>query len=133
MSLTKKKLTIGEVMTSSPYCIDYSQHLFSAKKMMNKSGIRHLPVVDKGEVVGLISANDILAAEAVSGRKSSDTIKVKDLCIFEPYVVTEDQPLSKVLLHMAKAKIGSVIVVRDSKVAGIFTTIDACKLLAKLC
>ena len=43
-----------------------------------------------------------------------------------------NERLDRVLLHMADAHIGSALVVKEGKLAGIFTTNDACRCFADL-
>ncbi|MFT5207849.1 MAG: CBS domain-containing protein, partial [Candidatus Omnitrophota bacterium] len=56
----------------------------------------------------------------------------RDNCILSPHTVDVDANLYEVADAMAKYRYGCVIITKDNAVAGIFTTVDACKLLAKL-
>ncbi|HLB62924.1 MAG TPA: CBS domain-containing protein [Actinomycetota bacterium] len=51
-------------MTPDPLTIDEDAEAAEAAAFMLKVGARHLPVVDGGRVVGMISARDLLEAEA---------------------------------------------------------------------
>jgi CBS domain-containing protein len=55
-------------MTPDPLTIDEDAEAAEAAAFMMKVGARHLPVVDGGRVVGMISARDLLADEAQAER-----------------------------------------------------------------
>ena len=47
-------------MTSKPLVVDVNQTHETCLKMMKQAGIRHLPVVEGDQLIGLISLRDIL-------------------------------------------------------------------------
>jgi CBS domain-containing protein len=49
----------------------------------------------------------------------------------DAYIVDLETPLDEVLDHMAANQIGSAIVTRQGKLAGVFTTTDACRSFAE--
>jgi CBS domain-containing protein len=51
--------------------------------------------------------------------------------IADPYVVAFNAPLSTVVREMAVRHIGSAIVVRRGKLAGILSAIDVCRIFAE--
>ncbi len=57
-----KEVLVKEIMTSEVICIDSDQRIMKAQAIMIQKRIRHLPVMDKGELVGLISTVDIVNA-----------------------------------------------------------------------
>jgi len=56
--------TVGEYMTSEPAVVTPSDDSLEAAIRMIELGVRHLPVVEFGEPVGMVSARDLLALEA---------------------------------------------------------------------
>jgi CBS domain-containing protein len=50
----------SERMTPDPRTIDHDELATTAAERMIELGVRHLPVVDDGAVVGVISARDLL-------------------------------------------------------------------------
>ncbi len=54
---------IGDVMTANPRTIDAAKHVDHALLMMYDGGFRHVPVVENGKPVGMISARDALGPE----------------------------------------------------------------------
>jgi acetoin utilization protein AcuB len=54
-------------MTVSPVVIGSERTLADAHRMMRERGIRHLPVVDAGALVGVVSQRDLYLAETLGG------------------------------------------------------------------
>ena len=61
----------------------------------------------------------------------SGALRVRDLYMADPYIVSIDEPLDKVLLTMAERHIGSAIVTKAGKLVGIFTSVDACRIFGE--
>lgn len=122
--------TIGETMTSSPHTIGVEQSLAAAARRMRELGVRHLPVLHGGKLVGMLSERDIAIIEALGGPRTAE-MTVEEAMTPEPYVVPRDEQLRHVVRQMAAHKYGSAIVVDDERVVGLLTTIDALRLLAE--
>src|SRR4051812_15344029 len=60
-------LTIADVMTPQPLTIGRDQKLVIAHKMMAENGVRHLPVLEHGDLVGVVSQRDLYFVETISG------------------------------------------------------------------
>lgn len=52
--------TVGEVMTAPAITVDPATPVLEALGLMTRRRIRHLPVVDRGAVVGFISIGDLV-------------------------------------------------------------------------
>lgn len=114
------------VMTPFPYSIASADSIAAADAMMNEHGIHHLPVIDGGDIVGVLSSRDMLKAVRL-GESVSDMhdILVSDVINHRPYMVDVSDPLPQVLRVMAEKHIGSVVVLKEGELVGIFTTNDA--------
>ena len=53
---------VAQRMTANPFTVTSGSSVPEAQEVMASHGVRHLPVVDDGAVVGVISKNDIRAA-----------------------------------------------------------------------
>lgn len=51
---------VRDVMTEDPYCVTPSTSLSEAMAIVTNYRVRHLPVLDNGEVLGVISSGDLL-------------------------------------------------------------------------
>ena len=54
---------LGAVMTRNPQTISSSANFTTALQMMHDGRYRHLPVVDDGRVIGVVSVRDALGPE----------------------------------------------------------------------
>ncbi len=52
--------TLAEVMTPQPMTMTADEPFIKALKLMHTRGFRHLPVVDHGRPIGVVSARDAL-------------------------------------------------------------------------
>jgi acetoin utilization protein AcuB len=124
------EMKVKEGMSRMPLTVSPDVSIFEAKERMRESRVRHLPVLERGELVGIVSDRDIRTAETFHG---PGYLTVGDAMVDVPYVVDPDAPLGHVLGEMIERKIGSAVV-RNSRgiVTGIFTTHDALHLLRAL-
>jgi CBS domain-containing protein len=58
--LDAKQTPVGQVMTSDPVTVKPDDPLEGCMAMMAERGHRHLPVLDAGKVVGVISIGDVV-------------------------------------------------------------------------
>ncbi len=115
---------VSRYMTPLPYTIGPRDTLAAARALMLEHQIRHLPVVDEDRLVGIISDRD-LASIASDGR-------VADAMTSDVASVRENSPLDEVVNLMDAAKFGSVLILGDHGVVGIFTLLDALRAFAEL-
>jgi CBS domain-containing protein len=121
------RLRLGDVAVPAPIVVTPDTPLGTLERLMLENEIRHLPVVDGGRVVGLVSDRDVRWGRADNGKPTAAQVMSTD-----PYVASERADLAEVLSRLAEQKWGSVIMASDDgAVQGIFTTTDALNLLAR--
>jgi acetoin utilization protein AcuB len=114
---------VTEFMTQVPHSVGHDMNLETAKDMMLKYSCHHLPVLDGGHLVGVLSDTDIRVAEKY---KSNHDLRVEDIMTDEPVVVEPTTDVFQVAMLMHQKKIGSVIVsATPDSPWGIFTATDA--------
>jgi CBS domain-containing protein len=122
---------LKNVMTPFPYSVDAEAPIDEAIDFMRTHKIRHLPVTTKGVLTSVVSDRDIKLVLGPDFAYPSDReLKVRDAMVKDCYVVDLATPLAAVLRHMAIHRIGSALVTRRGKLAGVFTTNDACRAFA---
>jgi acetoin utilization protein AcuB len=129
--MSKPIPTIQKYMTTSPHTVGREQSLTFAHNLMREFHIRHLPVLDGGKLLGILSERDITLVESLEGVDPSK-VTVEDAMTQEPYSVHPDALLDEVVGDMATHKYGSAVVMQNEHVVGIFTTVDALKAFAEL-
>jgi CBS domain-containing protein len=124
----KKIPAIKTVMTPFPYSVEQKANVEAALAIMDSHTIHHLPVTNDGELAGVISSRDIRRRQ----EHDADTaLTVQDVMSSDTYTVDLSERLDSVLHRMAEHHLGSVIVTRKGKLAGIFTHVDACAAFAE--
>src|SRR6476620_4514028 len=58
--LDAKQTRVGQVMTSNPVTVKPDDRLEGCMALMAERGFRHLPVLDAGKVVGVLSIGDVV-------------------------------------------------------------------------
>ena len=129
----KQVPTVATTMTPFPFSIDVNDRLQDAIAMMEKQGIHHLPVTEQGNLVGVLSERDIkFVASPFSSASMEDELFVKDIYSSRSYVVDIHTPLENVMRVMADKHIGSALVTKNDKLAGILTHYDVFKKFAEV-
>ena len=122
-------MKISQVMTPCPYHISGTAGMEAAIEMMAIRNIRHLPVVEDGDLIGVVSDRDLRLSKFVCETTKYCPL-LRDLCQQEPLIVLADQDVSEVAKSMAEVKADVALVSDESgNFVGIFTTNDACRLI----
>jgi len=74
------KTLVREVMSTPVACCQSSSKVGECRSVMTEKRIRHMPVVDGGHLVGVISSGDIMAMEH---RQAQETIQYLHEYMFE--------------------------------------------------
>ena len=129
----KRVPNLKTAMTPFPYSIDLNASLADAKALMARHEVRHLPVTEAHQPVGILTERDmnmILARDSQS--RNVDAYCVRDVYTADAYIVDLNEPLENVLATMAERHIGSALVIKHGHLAGVFTAVDACRSYAEL-
>ena len=97
----KRMPKIKSVMTAFPYSVEPGLAASQALELMDSHAIRHLPVREQDQVVGVVSDRDIKLMMN-QGATDSATLTVGEIQHADAYIVDLDERLDVVLLHMDK-------------------------------
>lgn len=126
-----QRTTIAEVMTTSPHTIGVDQPLSRAHQVMREHHLRHLPVLNGGELVGMLSQRDLYFLEAIGGgERAVEGAAVTEAMASQVYRVAPSDRVADVARTMSQHKHGCAVVVDVGRVVGVFTATDALALLA---
>lgn len=92
-----------------------------ALMVMKKHSIRHLPVVEDGLFIGLVTSGDLKQAIIASMLES---LKVSDVMITNPYTITRETSLEHTARIIFEKNIGCLPVVEEGEIVGIITIKD---------
>lgn len=115
---------IGDLMTRQPWTVQVDDSIGVARRMLAEREIHHLPVLDGGEVVAMVTDRDLNLA-------NDRLLTVADVMV-SVHQVGADTPLGEVLDEMSANHWDAVVVTREGAVEGIFTSSDAVRVLAEL-
>jgi len=125
-----KKTKVMKVIKSHPAIISPNQDVNEAAKLILKTGLIGLPVVDKDKVIGIISMHDII--NFASKTKQFRQTKAEQIMSI-PETITNDTDIGKVRLLMREKNISRLPIIDDNKkLSGIVTIFDLLKAVKPL-
>lgn len=126
-------MTVDEIMTPDPITIDSATTLGAAANTMADNDIRHLPVVERHRVVGIVSDRDLAAwlLEDLNALLAGDdgtplARAVADVMSGDVLSIGPKAELSELIELMVDSRIGAVPVVdqHDERLVGIVSYVD---------
>jgi CBS domain-containing protein len=127
-----KEGVVREIMMGAPVTLKPDDTLDLASDVISLGRIRHIPVVEDGRLVGLLSERDLIGAAAsqIFGLKQKSksallkSLLIKDVMKKRVFSVKPDTPIKEAARLLAEKKIGCVPVLSDGSLIGLVTTTD---------
>jgi acetoin utilization protein AcuB len=110
-------------MTPFPHSIGPDDPVAQALALMEAHRFKHLPVVEHFHCVGVVSYDSVRAAP------SGANLRIQDLLQSKPLLLDVATPLDEALRRMIDNDAACAVVLKADKIVGIFTGIDACRVL----
>ena len=110
-------MLIKDRMTKDVTIVSPDTTVPEALNTMEEKGVRHLPVVDKDRLVGIVSLLDMVRATPSPATK----LPVKDIMTTKVISVEPETPIDEAAALMHANKVGSLPVVQNGQVIGIVT------------
>ena len=137
----KKNEPIFNLMTKDLITLNLSDTLYTAEKRLRTNHIRHIPVVDGENLIGLLSISDLKRISFIDAYNKEGTVdtaiynmlSIKDLMIKNPITVASDATILEVSKLLASKEFHSLPVVDNGKLVGIITTTDLLHFFIDLC
>ena len=139
---SKLRIVASNIMTSDPITIDCHKTVSAARSIMKRKRIDHLPVVDNGRLVGIITSSDIMKVMLPSERISKKSvgidnaedrfsIEVSGLANADVITANVDESLQVVCDRMINAGSTYCIIRVWDEIQGIITYRDIVALLGE--
>ena len=135
---------VEELMTSKVFTVSPHDMIDRVFFLIHYEKVRHLPVVEKGKVVGIVSDRDMYKAlgpksnsSAIEGGNQNNELhvipkKVMNIMRRGVFTVGPDTLASEAAGIMAEHKIGALPVVKNDKLVGILSATDILRVFSKL-
>ena len=133
-------IKVKEMMTKEVFTLGCHHALTLADDIMSLERIRHLPVLEEGRVVGVVSQRDLFrAALAVAlgyqqraHRMLRRTMKVTEVMSAPAITVSPEAMVKEAARVMMEQKIGCLPVVEGHTLVGIITETDILRYVVSL-
>jgi CBS domain-containing protein len=134
------KITVKEIMSKKLVTVSPTERIVHARRQMLEAHVGRVPVVDDGELVGMITSKDLMRAfidfrKKVPEKYQKSQIKellVEDIMSTKPTFVSKDMSITEVSELIMETGYNGLPVVEDGEVVGIITQTDILKLIEKL-
>lgn len=126
-------MRVVSLMTTGPFTIQPDATLDEAIELMDRLDVRHLPVVEQGRLVGVISERDLLRA---TGWLLAEGPPAAARCVAEvmsahPVTVEPDTEVVSIAVEMITGAFGCLPVTSTGKLVGIVTERDVLRAFLK--
>lgn len=120
-------MVVQEIMTRDPFAIEANQTVREAMHRLLSLDVRHLPVLDNGVLVGMLSDRDVrgIASATLTGEVTDQlAAAVSDLMTSDPISVDPEAEIGEVIDLMIENKVGALPVVAEGRLVGIVSYVD---------
>jgi len=130
--LWRKAMKVKDIMVRDVATLDLNDELSLADDIMKLGRIRHLPVVDEGRLVGIISQRDLFKASLASAmgfgekakREFMKTVAVKEVMVDVVITISPEAGIEEAGKVMLEKKIGCLPVIEGDNLVGLITETD---------
>jgi acetoin utilization protein AcuB len=127
-------------MSTRPVTIPAGERLSTVEDIMTLGGVRHMPVVQRGRLVGVVSERDLLRASlsALSGvgteerRAFLSAVEISEVMSEPPITIGPEAKVEEAAHLMAEHKIGCLPVLEKDELVGMVTETDLLRYFAGL-
>jgi len=135
---------VEDLMTSNVFTVEPHDMIDRVFFLIHYEKVRHIPVIEKGKVIGMVSDRDMYKAlgpksnsNAIESGKGSTELhvvskKVQNIMRRGIISTTSDAQASDAASLMAEHKIGALPVIDDGKLVGILSATDILRVFSKL-
>lgn len=133
------ELPVSRIMTSKPITVAPNDTMDKVRELLEKEGFHHLPVVEHGKLVGLVSYTDYLrlirdvfnnSQEARVNERLLNATLVKEVMTEHLLCLSPDDTVETALRIFKANRFHSLPVVDEHKhLLGIVTTLDLMRVL----
>ncbi len=120
-------MIVQELMTEDPLTLDRNQSLELAQDLLRFAHIRHLPVIENGKVVGLVTHRDLLRAVVERSSEALPAIPIERVMRTDIRTIDATVDVREAVEIMIDHKYGCLPVTSGEQLVGILTEADFLK------
>ena len=128
---TSDRAKVVDVMTRDPLTVSPAETIGQAEEIMTDNRFRQLPVVQDGDLVGIVTDRDVRSFLSGSlltnpeAREKALNTKVREIMTTEPLTLSPEDDLQEAVELFIEEKIGGMPVVDETEgLVGIVTYVD---------
>ncbi len=133
-------MQVWQLMTTDVVTLDAKATLDVAEDLMQLKRIRHLPVLEDGALVGLVTQRDLFLAgvsSVLSFRRQAEKewlgrIKIEEVMTTDVVTVAPDTDIEEAVARMLEHKIGCLPVIAGAKLVGLLSETDCLRYLRRI-
>jgi CBS domain-containing protein len=133
-------MQVREIMSTAIEVVDRNDNLLTVEERMAAKQLRHLPVLEQGEVVGIVTQRDLFKAAMSSamgyGEKAQraylQSVCVKEIMVYPVVTVAPDISIAAAADMIINKGIGCLPIVEGTKLIGMVTKTDLLRCLGTL-
>jgi CBS domain-containing protein len=130
--------TVRDIMQTKVVTISAGDTLSTVEDIMTLGGVRHMPVVHRGVLVGVVSERDLLRASLSNltefgmeeRRAFLQVVEITRVMSTPPIVISPDVTVPQAARILVEHRIGCLPVLEDGKLIGLVTEADVLRYLA---
>jgi CBS domain-containing protein len=125
-------MQVKDMMSTDVETVDRNDNLGTVEEIMATKKLRHLPVLEAGKVIAIVTQRDLFKAAMSSamgyGEKAQKaflhTVRVKEIMTYPVVTVTPETPVGEAANLMVQHGIGGLPVIDGSELVGLVTKTD---------
>lgn len=129
-------MKVAELMQRNVRTVGSEASIAEVVLSLADAHVSGMPVVDKGgRMIGVISASDVLTAEAEAesqnvGRQLLENTSVREIMTTRPFTVAPDEDVREAARQMLYADVHRLFVAEDDRLVGVVSTTDIVRAVA---
>jgi len=118
-------MKLREIMKRDPITASEATRVGEAQRLMHNHGIRHMPVVRDGRLLGIVSERDLLAYHAaMGGDQDWWRARITEVMTAPVQTAGPDDSLTEAAGRLAASRIGALPIVELGRLIGLVTVTD---------
>ncbi len=136
--LANNTIRVQDIMQTSFVTISAGDTLSTVEDIMTLGGVRHMPVVRGGALVGVVSERDLLRASLSNltdfrheeRRAFLQVVEITRVMSTPPIVISPEDEIEQAARLLAEKRIGCLPVIDEGKLVGLLTETDVLRCIA---